>query len=146
MNDIVRKTSRVFIRKSDFIILFVAFLFVASFFYWKIHHKKGSNIAQIYWHNSLIKTVNLQVGADDIFTLPQEPSVKFRLFEDASIAIIESSCKDKICIRSGRLKYAGEFTACLPNHIIVKIVANKEENFLQDSVSNHEESIDIIVK
>ena len=52
----------------------------------------------------------------------------FHLYKDGSIAFEESDCPDRVCIHAGRLKTAGQFAACLPNGIVMKIVPEKERS------------------
>jgi hypothetical protein len=42
---------------------------------------------------------------------------------DGAIRFIESSCPDKVCIHSGNLRHGGESAACLPNRVLVRVVA-----------------------
>jgi hypothetical protein len=51
----------------------------------------------------------------------------FHLYEDGSIAFEQSDCPEKICIRAGKLHLPGQFAACLPNGLILKIVALEED-------------------
>ena len=46
--------------------------------------------------------------------------------------IIESPCPDKICVRAGWVKLAGQSAICVPNRIILRIVS--EDNKV-DSIS-----------
>lgn len=45
----------------------------------------------------------------------------------------ESDCKDKICIKKGKISKTGDSIICLPNRLIVKIVSYDSTNEL-DSV------------
>ena len=36
--------------------------------------------------------------------------------------IVRSPCKNKVCIKSGYIRYAGRLTACIPNRVVVRIV------------------------
>ncbi|MDI6712211.1 MAG: NusG domain II-containing protein [Anaerosomatales bacterium] len=42
--------------------------------------------------------------------------------EDCSVRVAESSCRDRLCIRTGRVDGVGEAIACVPNGVIVTIV------------------------
>ena len=78
--------------------------------------------AEIYYYSELVETVNLDSGEDRSFSIPQNEHVVFHLYRDGSIAFVESDCPDKVCIHAGKLKTPGQFAACLPNGIVVKIV------------------------
>ena len=36
--------------------------------------------------------------------------------------IISSPCKNKVCIKSGYIRYADRLAACIPNRVVVRIV------------------------
>jgi hypothetical protein len=36
--------------------------------------------------------------------------------------IIRSPCKNKICIKSGYIRYADRLAACIPNRVVIRIV------------------------
>jgi hypothetical protein len=36
-------------------------------------------------------------------------------------SIIESPCRDKICISAGKLRQDGDWSACLPNSVLIRI-------------------------
>ncbi len=84
--------------------------------------------AEIYYNSDLVKTVDLSGGKDMTFSIPQDKNVVFHLYKDGSIAFVESDCPDKVCIHAGKLKTAGQFAACLPNGIVMKIVPVKDRS------------------
>jgi len=87
----------------------------------------GSQVrAEIYYYSELVETVDLAEGKDTTFSIPQDQNVIFHQYPDGSIAFVESDCPDKVCIHAGRQKTAGQFAACLPNGIVLKIVPEKE--------------------
>ena len=47
--------------------------------------------------------------------------------ENGVARVISSPCRDKICITRGALGRGGEWTACLPNGIIVEISAGAKD-------------------
>lgn len=111
-------------KKRDFII--IAALAVAALLIYLLSSGalgKAGVFAEIYYRSELVKTVALTEGREERFSLEQEPQVVFHLYEDGAIAFEASDCPDKICIRSGKLKNAGQMAACLPNEIVVRIVS-----------------------
>lgn len=112
-----------FARKRDLFI--IAALIAAALLFWAFSSgilRRPGAYAQIYHESKLVKTVRLDSGREQSFSLPQAPSVVFHLYEDGSIAFIESDCPDKICIKTGRLHAHGQMAACLPNGMLVKVV------------------------
>lgn len=116
-----------FARKSDF--LLIAAVAVVSLLIWLAYSSfltHPGRFAEIYYHSELVKRVDLTTGETGRFSIEQEPDVVFELYGDGSIAFIVSDCPDKTCVKSGRLSRAGEYAACLPNQIYIKIVSEEK--------------------
>ena len=116
-----------FFKKTDLIIIFT--IFILSITAWGIYNyafAKDKLIAEIYYNSTLVKTVPLYEAKEQTFKLDENNHVTFHLYEDGSIAFEDSNCPDKVCINEGRLSRAGEFAACLPNGLVMKIMPASE--------------------
>jgi hypothetical protein len=112
-----------FFKRSDLII--IATIIAVSALTWGIYHTvsaKDRVAAEIYYNSKLVETVDLSAGEDRTFSIPQHKNVEFHLYPDGSIAFVKSDCPDKVCIHAGKLRTTGQFAACLPNGIVIKIV------------------------
>jgi hypothetical protein len=49
------------------------------------------------------------------------------VISDSQAYIAESDCGDKLCVRTGRLKKAGDTAVCLPNRVIVSVVGGGKQ-------------------
>ncbi|MFW5686294.1 MAG: NusG domain II-containing protein, partial [Spirochaetota bacterium] len=47
--------------------------------------------------------------------------------EDGRVHVHESPCRDKICIAAGWLSDTGQWTACLPNRVFVRVEGGESE-------------------
>lgn len=117
------------IRKRDlyfaaWILILAAVLFAG----YRIYVKNQPAKAEIYYGSNLIKTVLLNTGKEESFSFPQAEQVVFHLYSDGSLAFETSDCPDKVCIKSGRLRWVGQSAACLPNKMILKIVPMERTN------------------
>lgn len=122
-----------FIKKTDIIIISaVVFICMVSLVVYKIYNSSSSVLAQIYYRSQLVETFEIKKGTDRIFSISQNDKVVFHLYPDGSICFQESDCRDKICVRSGKLNMIGQTAACLPNQIILKIVRN-DRNISDDN-------------
>ncbi len=114
-------------KKADMVLIVVLLLSAPLFlllnrYFWA---EKGV-YAEIYHDSALVDRIDLSTATERSFSIPGAPEVVFHQYADGSIAFIKADCPDKICIRSGRLKYAGQFAACLPNKILLKIVSEED--------------------
>jgi hypothetical protein len=116
-----------FFKRTDIIIIIgIIVVSVASWGIYNYVFAEDRVKAEIYYYSDLVKTVELNPGKDMTFSIPQDENVVFHLYQDGTIAFAESDCPDKVCIHAGKLKTAGQFAACLPNGIVMKIVPEKE--------------------
>jgi hypothetical protein len=42
--------------------------------------------------------------------------------ENGKVHVVESACRDKLCIHAGEIQRGGEWLACLPNSIFILII------------------------
>lgn len=119
--------------------ILIAGILVASLIFYFVYHQLASKEtakAEIYYYSELVETVELGNGVDRTFSIPQDPHVIFHLYSDGSIRFEQSDCPDQVCVHTGRVSVVGEYAACLPNGIILKIVPVGEYQ---------EESPDIVI-
>lgn len=124
-----------FFRKTD--VKVIVALLAVSIILLSYNHfftKDGEAKAEIYLESELVKTVSLSEHKDTTFSIEGKPAVIFHLYEDDSIAFVESDCPDKVCIHSGRLHIIGQSAACLPNGIILKIVPTDGNGYSENDV------------
>lgn len=55
-----------------------------------------------------------------------EGSLSF-IIDKERVYVLESTCKDKLCIKEGAISRVGESIICLPNRITISIVGEKNE-------------------
>lgn len=112
-----------FFKRTDLIIIAAIVLFSISF--WFVYRAALSNTrvkAEIYYNSELMETIVLTPGQERTFSLPQKKNVVFRIDKEGNIQFDKSDCPDQICVRTGKLSFAGQSAACLPNGLILKIV------------------------
>jgi hypothetical protein len=126
-----------FFKRSDVVIIAVILLIsLASWIIYNHLTKDRLVKAEIYYYSELVETVALDREEERTFSIPQNPNVIFRLDKEGRIAFIASDCPDKVCVKTGQIHRVGEYAACLPNGIILKIAPEGERN---------EDDADIIV-
>lgn len=117
------KSKRVFIRPTDLLVVGLILL-VALVLFFVVGNLNKSEVkeAHIFHENELIDVLPLTWEEERDIVYEQQPKITLHLYQDGSIAFVESSCPDKVCINSGILSEAGDWTACLPNRMLVQIV------------------------
>ena len=83
--------------------------------------------AEIYYRSELVRTVELIKGSEETFSIPEVPGVVFHRYADGTIAFLESDCPDQVCVHAGRIGTPGQFAACLPNSLVLRVVSAGEE-------------------
>ena len=63
-----------------------------------------------------------KLSVDNEITLDNNIKIKI---ENGEAYFLESDCKDKTCIKSGRLKNSGDVSACLPNKTVLSVKGEK---------------------
>ena len=78
--------------------------------------------------NWVVVTVNQKETIRLPLTTDQTTHVKGPLglteieIKNGQAKILRSPCKNKVCIKSGYIRYADRIAACIPNRVVVRIV------------------------
>lgn len=116
-----------YFNKKDLIIIASILVFAVTMLIYNNSKAELGTQAYIYYDNELVKIVDLTKHEDYTFRVKENENVLFHVYEDGSIAFVESTCRDKICINSGRHSKVGDTAACLPNKMVLKIVGEDQE-------------------
>ena len=97
--------------------LFLLFLLV----FWMLR-KDGATV-EIRQNGILIASLPLQ--EDTVYTVEGEEGYNLVVIQNEQVFIQEADCKNQLCVKQGRIQYAGESIVCLPHQLIVEIVGPK---------------------
>lgn len=112
-----------YFKKTDLIVIALLLLLsLGGYAVYQSGSPKDGLVAEIYYGSKLVETVDLEAGIDRVFSVPQDPHVIFHQFADGTIRFEKSDCPDQVCVQAGKQKGSGDFAACLPNELILKIV------------------------
>lgn len=117
-------------KKNLIAILILALIIVLSLFSLKIINRESKTlgIVKVIKNNEVIKTIDLsKVKESYEFEVKgdNEESNTIKV-ENTGVSIISASCKDKICIHTGKIKDSSLPIVCLPNKLIIKFESTKE--------------------
>lgn len=123
-----RKEVKYFKKTDIIVIIAILALALASFIIYNQLSSKEKPVensvkAEIYYYSDLVKTIDLEEGKSQIFSVPQAENVKFEVDEKGNIRFLSSDCRDQVCVNAGKLHNPGDFAACLPNDLVLKIVS-----------------------
>ncbi len=48
------------------------------------------------------------------------------IIKNGRVKVLHSSCSNKICIKTGWISSSGEYIACVPNRILIKLINRKK--------------------
>ncbi|MDD2484054.1 MAG: NusG domain II-containing protein [Eubacteriales bacterium] len=125
-----------FFKKTDLLIIATILIVSAlSFGIYQLFLGGSAARAEIYYEGELVESIRLERGEEKEFSVPEAPSVVFHLWPDCTISFSQSDCPDQVCVHAGRIGTVGEFAACLPNKLVLKIVSDgKDEKEAPDIV------------
>ncbi len=99
-------------------VLLCALLFISSF------TSKETLVATVYADGEAVKTVELS-SVEKAYTFSVSGcEIKF---EKDSVGFVSSSCKDKLCVKHGKLSKKNDTMACVPNKVVVAVKGTKNE-------------------
>lgn len=108
------------ITKKDFILLVVVLIIGVAGISFMNSANQGTT-AQIKVDGKVDETIQL-----DGESFEKEINGVIICCENGEIYVKESSCPDKVCVRSGRISKAGEGIICVPNRVAVEISGEKQ--------------------
>ncbi|MCD7734713.1 MAG: NusG domain II-containing protein [Clostridiales bacterium] len=69
----------------------------------------------------------LPLEEDAVYTVQGEDGAVNRVvIEDGAVYMEEASCPDRLCVKQGNIRYAGDSLICLPNRVVVEITGQDE--------------------
>ena len=93
----------------------------------------GDLYAHIHHNSELVKAVPL--SQDYTFSVAGIENVLFEVNSEG-VAFVKSDCADQVCVNIGVLRSPGQLASCLPNGLILMVVAQDER----------EQEIDVFVR
>ncbi len=115
---------RRFFAKRDFLIIVLLLVLAGGAAWMRLLGASASGgIAQIYVGNTLMREIDLtRVTQTEVIKLDTRLHVEIEASPGA-IRFTYSDCPDKLCIKTGTLTKPGEYAACLPAGVAVKIIS-----------------------
>lgn len=129
-NELMKK-----LKKAD--ILVIVLIVIASFliyFFTNKLLKDDESLAKnvvITVDGKIYKEIQLTKDTDEKIDINTNYGKNEVVIKNGEVHMHESNCKDKICIKMGKISIPGDSIICLPNRLMVKIVSDdKDDNRL----------------
>ncbi|MCR4925833.1 MAG: NusG domain II-containing protein [Clostridiales bacterium] len=107
-----------FLKKGDIIIALIVVVLALVMLLPRYINKSDNPVAVITKNGEEIYCIELN-KVEQGYDINIE-SVVIRV-EKGKIFFSDSDCKDKICVKSGKLSHIGDTSACLPNKVVITI-------------------------
>lgn len=128
------------IKKADIFVIFLIIISSVLIYFFTNKLPRGNDSSSkkvvITVDGKIFKEVELKENTNlDIDVNTQYGNNEVHI-ENGEVHMHESDCKDKICMKMGKISLPGDSIICLPNRLMVKIVEDKPSD----------DSLDMIIK
>lgn len=93
----------------------------------------GALTAQVFFDGDLVKEMPLD--QEDTYVLDTKLGHNVIQTKDNGVEMLESDCRDQVCVYTGRVTKPGDLIVCLPNKVVVEIVGEKNGEDEIDALS-----------
>ena len=90
------------------------------------HSAESGKIAKIYSDNKLIQTVSLE--QDSEFKIKNGDNYNIICVKNGKISVIESDCKNQICVNHGAIDNGLLPIVCVPNGLVIRVESDNQSD------------------
>ena len=108
---------RRFIKKADIALIAVVLCVGAALLIWRFLPSNGKTEAVIYAGGEVYRRVTLDKSAD--------MTIKIK---DGAVWFEDADCRDKLCVKSGKLTRPGDTAACLPAGVVIRLEGSEKRH------------------
>ncbi|MCD8143366.1 MAG: NusG domain II-containing protein [Clostridiales bacterium] len=69
-------------------------------------------------------TATYPLAQDGSYTITSEDGVNYLVIEDGAAWIADADCPDRLCVKQGKIRYAGDSLICLPHSLVVELTGS----------------------
>lgn len=124
MKIILLEVMALIMNKSDIKLVIILFVIVLAVFVVINVTKKEGTMAEVYYGDKLITTINLNIDGE--YVVDGELGDVVLEVKDKMIRVKEENSPKHICSKEGFIGDSFRTLICLPNRIIIKIVGESE--------------------
>jgi hypothetical protein len=86
----------------------------------------------IYLDNEIYKEIPIDETKE--LTIKTKNGYNKVKVHDRGVEVIEASCPDEVCVKTGHIKKSNQSIVCIPNKVSIKIVSNEKNDI--DTIAN----------
>ena len=120
-------------KKNDFFLILSVLIIIGvwiSFSFFK-NQGKGEKIV-IYLDNKVYKEIPIDATED--ITIKTDAGFNKIKIHDKGVEVVDASCPDKVCVKTGFIDKANKNIVCIPNKVSIKIISNEKNDI--DTIAN----------
>lgn len=107
------------------IMAFISYIVIFNFM------SKHGDVVEVYSQSKLIKRVPLDTDTE--FEVKIDNHVNVVRVENGFVFMLDADCPDKLCKKQGKIRNSGETIICLPNKIVIRVEAEKQNSDAVDA-------------
>ena len=113
----------IYMNKYDFIPAGATIIVALAWFLFNFISSIDGTLCEVYKDNALIQTIDISKDAHIILNDNEMEIV----VKNKSVDVVNSVCKDKLCVHQKPISKNGETIVCLPNRIVLEIKGNSSD-------------------
>lgn len=117
------------IKKHKNDILFILVLLVLAGGIWLYTYLSRESGADVVVSLAGEELCRLPLGEDAEMLIGEEGRTNLLVISDGEAAIVEASCPDHVCVKSGKVSFGGQTIVCLPHKLVVSIEGGEDGDF-----------------
>lgn len=117
-------------KKGDYIVI-ALILILSSTIYFNTKSKlveTNSKIVVVSVDGKEFARYTLGDTDDNVYTIDSEYGHNVFKVTSDGVHMVESDCKDQICVHQGHITKTGESIICLPNRLVISIEGTNDDN------------------
>lgn len=107
------------------IMAFISYIVIFNFM------SRHGDVVEVYSQSKLIKKVPLDTDTE--FEVKIDNHVNVIRVENGFVFMLDADCPDKLCKKQGKIRNSGETIICLPNKIVIRVDAEKQNSDAVDA-------------
>lgn len=115
-------------KKGDFFLIALIILSSASVFFMTANKEtQGQKVVIIQVDGKEYKRIKYNESVQEDIKIDTKFGHNVVSIRNNKVSMIESNCRDKLCIKQGSISRPGEVIICLPNRLLVEIQSENNE-------------------